>query len=275
MVLGMLFATGPILTEVTGTSEILDWASIGVSGLLAIVVVAMIVVFLKVAKNNAERQKIREQADADRLKSEQDRLTKMLSELFHNTNHVHSKQDEEDGKQLDIFVTTQLNNLLLELNCSRSYFVIYHNGVWSNSGLRLPKMSISGEAVNIGVSPIMPQLQSMPRTFLTSLDLILEKEGNLFCKEIQGLEQTDAMSYSWFKSHNCKTVMIAAVRDEGRGYLVGFIAVEFNSRFVQNVSDKEFKLAVSKVAERISGAFQVVETDEDVLNGMIKKNKEE
>lgn len=246
----------------------IDWVKYGVEGAIFLVAIALFLILSRRLNQQIAEVQSRSDAQEQRLTKQTEQMSGQIKEVLTflekvmiNTNHVHNAQDEESGRRLDMFITEQLQLLLKDLKCARAYFVTYHNGVWSNSGIRLPKMSISAEAINIGVPSIMPQLQSMPRTFLMSFDSTLEKDGKIYYSNVLELQQSDTMSYSWLHSHGCTKIAVSGIRDAVRGYLVGFIAVEYNTDYPAMNPDKQIELYTNKAAERISGAFQLEHLD--------------
>lgn len=266
-----------------------DWVKYGIEG--AIFLAAMIVLFLlyfmtkkgnesfqeqMTKKQDAQDKALAErQREQDERAKQQDELyAKVLEFLARGQSHVHTTEEENKSSKFAAFVHLELENLVKETHCSRAYFVIYHNGVWSNNGISLPKMSMVNEAVGAyGIESIMPQLQSIPRGFLPGLDSLFAQDGKVFYKDIEEFREKDPMTYSWLASHGCKSFEMHPVKDLNKDYFIGFVGIEYYKEMPQDMTDKQIKIATARVADGIAAAACFTNEDEKLAAGS-KTNKE-
>lgn len=212
----------------------------------------------------AERQK----AQDERAKQQDEKYSKALETLLRGQSHVHSLEEENVSSKFASFVHLSLEKLIRDIGCSRAYFVIYHNGIWSNNGISLPKMSMINEAVGAyGIESVMPQLQSIPRGFLPSIDKTFMQEGRVFYRDIEKFRDADPMSYSWLISHGCKAFAMYPVRDVKKEYFIGFVGVEYYGPVPEDMTDRHIKIAASKTAEAIAAAACFTDEDEKLAAG--------
>lgn len=267
-----------------------DWVKYGIEG--AIFLAAMIVLFLlyfmtkkgneafqeqMVKRQDAQNQALAErQRDQDeRAKQQDERYEKALEALVKGPSHVHTSEEENMSSKFASFIHLELEKLIQTIHCSRAYFVVYHNGAWSNNGISLPKMSMINEAVGAyGVESIMPQLQSIPRGFLPGIDNLFNQDGKVFYRNIEDFREKDPMSYSWLSSHGCKSFVMFPVRDLSKDYFIGFVGVEYYHDIPEDITDKQIKIATAKVADGIAAAACFTNEDEKLATGAKAKNKE-
>lgn len=223
---------------------------------------------VKWRKNQEESLAERQARQDERAKQQDDKLTKALEAILKGQSHAHTQEEENVTSKFTNFVHLGLERLVQNIKCSRAYFVIYHNGAWSNNGISLPKMSLINEAYHdYDLEPIMPQLQSIPRGFLPGLDTIFEEDGRVFYRDIELFKDKDPITYSWLAAHGTKAVAIFPVRDVCKNYNIGFVAVEYYSDIPENITDKEIKIHTSKVAEGIAAAACFTNEDEKLASG--------
>ena len=266
-----------------------DWVKYGIEG--AIFLAAMVVLFLlyfMTKKGNesfqdqmTKRQDAQDKALAkrqeeqdERAKQQDERYAKALEALVKGQSHTHTQEEENMSSKFANFVHLELEKLVKDAHCSRAYFVIYHNGAWSNNGISLPKMSMINEAVGAyGVESIMPQLQSIPRGFLPGIDSLFERDGKVFYRDIEDFREKDPMSYSWLSSHGCKSFVMFPVKDLNKDYFIGFVGIEYYHEIPADLTDKQIKIATAKVADGIAAAACFTNEDEKLATG--SKTKKE
>lgn len=263
-----------------------DWVKYGIEGAIFLAAIAILFLLYNMTKKSNEsfqEQMLKRQDQQDELmeqrQKEQDERAKQQDEMFskalevivNGQSHVHTQAEENVTSKFTNFVHLNLEKLVKCVKCSRAYFVIYHNGTWSNNGISLPKMSIINEAFSdYGMESIMPQLQSIPRGFLPGLDNILEKEGKVFYRDIERLREKDPISYSWFTLHGTKALAVFPVRDITKEYNIGFVAVEYYGEIPADITDKTIKISASKVAEGIAAAATFTNEDEKIASNRPK-----
>lgn len=268
-----------------------DWVKYGIEG--AIFLVGLIVLMFLVRHYQKEQQASKESLAAwqraqeeamaarqkeqdERAKQQDERLMNTLNALMKGQSHTHSQEEERSTSKFEGFVRMELDKLVKEAKCTRAYFVIYHNGAWSNNGISLPKMSIVNESVcAYGTESIMPQLQSIPRGFLPGIDPLFEKEGRVQYRSIEDFRYVDPMSYSWFSSHGCKSMCLFPVKDVTKDYAIGFVAVEYNGEVPEGLTDKQIRVATARVADGIAAAAVFTNEDEKMANGKKTALKED
>lgn len=260
-----------------------EWVRYGIEGAVFFVgMTILIVLYFMIKKGNdsfqdrmVKWQKDQEESlsgrqarQDERAKQQDEKLTKAMEALLKGQSHVHTPEEENVTSKFTNFVHLGLEKLVRDIKCHRAYFVIYHNGAWSNNGISLPKMSLINEAYHdYNLEPLMPQLQSIPRGFLPGLDAIFDKEGRVFCKDIELFREKDPITYSWLVMHGTKAVAIFPVRDVCKDYNIGFVAVEYYSEIPEGITDKSIKIHTSKVAEGIAAAACFTNEDEKLASG--------
>ena len=260
-----------------------DWVKYGIEGAIFLAAIVILVVFLGVIKKNNEsfqdqikkRQDSEESAMAkrqeeqdERARQQDERFSKALDALIKGQSHSHTTEEENMTSKFTNFVHLNLEKLVKGIKCSRAYFVIYHNGAWSNNGISLPKMSLINEAFSdYGLESIMPQLQSIPRGFLPGLDAIFEKDGKVFYRDIEKFREKDPITYSWLTLHGTKSVAMFPVRDVCKEYNIGFVVAEYYGDIPEDITDKAIKIQTSKVAEGIAAAACFTNEDEKLASG--------
>lgn len=260
-----------------------EWVKYGIEG--AIFLAAMVVLFLlygiikkgndsfqeKMAsrQNDQERMLSERQREQDeRAKQQDEKFSKAIDALLKGQSHIHTQEEENITSKFTNFVHIELDKLVKTIKCSRAYFVIYHNGAWSNNGISLPKMSLINESfAGYDMESIMPQLQSIPRGFLPGLDAIFEKEGKIYYRDIEKFKEKDPITYSWLTLHGTKSAAIFPVKDICKDYNIGFVVAEYYGEIPESVTDKMIKIHTSKVAEGIAAAACFTNEDEKLAAG--------
>nr|DAQ20996.1 MAG TPA: hypothetical protein [Caudoviricetes sp.] len=250
-----------------------EWVKYGVEGAIFLIAIAILSVFTYRIKKQVDENIKRSDAQEARVTERQRAVDEQLQQIIALVSHIqeerndrsHKAKEEEKSRKIDNYIVDQLQGLLVELHCARTYYVCYHNGSWSNNGMSLQKMSISAERTNLAVTSITKELQQMPRSFLMYFDKQLVENNRIFCSDVTDLEQKDTMSYNWLHSHQCTKIAIVGIRDEYHKYLIGFVVAEYSEQYppLADMSDKKIELQVSKAAERMSGALQVVKRKEE------------
>lgn len=260
-----------------------DWVKYGIEGVIFLVGIAILFLLYFMTKKGNEsfqeqmrkRQDDQDKALAERQKEQDerarqqdDKFSKAIEALIKGQSHAHSQEEEGATSKFTNFVHLNLEKLVKSIKCSRAYFVIYHNGAWSNNGISLPKMSLINEAYeDYSLESIMPQLQSIPRGFLPGLDGIFEKEGRVYYRDIEKFREKDPITYSWLTLHGTKAVAIFPVRDVCKDYDIGFVVAEYYGDIPENITDKSIKIHTSKVAEGIAAAACFTNEDEKLAAG--------
>lgn len=260
-----------------------DWVKYGIEG--AIFLGAMVILFIlyfMIKKGNesfqdqiTKRQEAQEEAlskrqqDQDeRARQQDEKFLQAMDAMIKGQSHIHSPEEENITSKFTNFVHLGLEMLINNIGCQRAYFVIYHNGAWSNNGISLPKMSLMNEAYHdYKMEPLMPQLQSIPRGFLPGLDAIFEKEGRVFCKNLEDLKAKDPITYSWLAMHGTKSIIMYPVRDMYKNYNMGFVAVEYYSDLPIGVTDEDIEMNTLKIAHGIASAACFTNEDEKFTAG--------
>ena len=260
-----------------------DWVKYGIEGAIFLgAMVILFVLYFMVKKGNeafqdqmTKRQDAQEKALAERQKEQDERAKQQdekfiqaMESLIKGQSHTHSSEEENITSKFTNFVHLGLEKLVKNIKCSRAYFVIYHNGAWSNNGISLPKMSLINEAYSdYSMESIMPQLQSIPRGFLPGLDAIFDKEGRVFYRDIEKFREKDPITYSWLTLHGTKSVAIFPVWDACKEYNIGFVVAEYYGEIPADISDRAIKIQTSKVAEGIAAAACFTNEDEKLAAG--------
>ena len=250
-----------------------EWVRYGVEGAIFLIAIAILSVFTyrikKQVDENIKRSDAQEQRVTERQQAVDEQLRQIISLIGRvekgKNDHGHKAKEEAKSREIDNYIVDQLQGLLVDLHCARTYYVCYHNGSWSNNGMSLQKMSISAERTNLAVPSITKELQQMPRSFLMYFDKQLVESNKIFCPDVTDLEQKDTMAYNWLHSHQCTKIAIVGIRDEYHKYLIGFVVAEYSEQYppLADMSDKKIELQVSKAADRMSGALQVVNRKEE------------
>lgn len=231
--------------------------AIATYGLIPVAIAVFVVLMFKINKRFTsfeENNNKLMQENSKRISDQQEAVNEMTNKLMMMMvqNTVHSKEEEEDNRKVNAFIDSQLKCLLSEEKANRAYMFTYHNGGRDITGRGFQKMSITQEVVDFNTVPIMGSYQNVPRAMFPTLFKTLVSQDVYYIEDIEGIKETDPMSYQMFLTHGVKSALINAVKTMN-GIVVGFIVLEYSSSSCQDFS--KAKKTLEKKALRISGAL--------------------
>lgn len=140
----------------------------------------------------------------------------------------HNLSNEENSalSYVEKEINDSLKFLQSKVNASRVSLVRYHNGNKGMDGLSFLKMSMTNEAVKVGVQPIMQEFQNYFRSFLSYWCESLDCNGYCLIDDIEEIKNKDANMYEYLNTRNVKSKYGVAIHN-GEDTVVGFICIEY------------------------------------------------
>lgn len=174
-------------------------------------------------KNYEEIKKARESEYQSLIKN----YNKIVGDIVNGVNTHHLTPEE--GKsiaQIEKQINDIVKTMLKDTNASRVCIVKYHNGNKDMTGMSFLKMSMTNEAVNVGVAPLMPDFQSHFRSLLAFWCHKIDEVGECMIEDTEDLANVDVTMYEYLKTRNIEAKYGMSLRDTG-GNVIGFICVEY------------------------------------------------
>ena len=232
-------------------------ATYGILPVLAAAIIFVIVYLIKSQhKFNAKQQELnKHQQEANT--AQENKLMEMFStllEINRNTAISHSKEEEEDNRQVDEFVNAQLQKLVDENSANRACCFLYHNGGRSVVGRSFQKMSITHEKVDLNTVPTMSSLQQVPRMMFPILNQQIAEQGYYYIEDINDIKELDAVTYQAYYARGVKAVFIQGIKATN-GSILGFISAEYISNSVPEM--RHLRHCLINISAKVSGALEI------------------
>lgn len=171
----------------------------------------------------AEIKKNREKEYAAMNKKYNQMIQDIISGVTcHHLTPEESKNIAQAEKQINDIVKIILN----ETNASRVCIVKYHNGNKDMNGVSFLKMSMTNEAINIGVAPLMPDFQGHFRSLLAYWCHEIDTKGYCIISNTEDLIDVDITLYEYLKTRNIESKYGIALRNIN-GDVIGFLCIEY------------------------------------------------
>ena len=245
-----------------------DWASIGVSGLVAIAVIAMIIVLLRINKRNNDSLEQREKADAARLEEEEKRLTSVINMVRdvikeQSEPKKHTGVEELSAQQAGTYIYSTLRKIRQETQSTRVLFCMFHNGSYSLNGkMGFRKFSLINEACAEDIAPTYDRIQNLPaQMFSVGIEYLYKNRKGIVVEDIEKIKPIDSVSYFWFKDRNVKSFIVQGVFDDEEDILLGFIVSEYMFTPESGYDWKVAKVKVTRGTDKIGAVLQASEED--------------
>lgn len=142
------------------------------------------------------------------------------------TCHHLTPEESKNIAQVEKQINDIIRQILKEANASRVSIVKYHNGNKDMTGVSFLKMSMTNEAVNMGVAPLMPDFQNQFRSLLAYWCHEVDTQGFCIIPDREELIDVDITMYEYLKARNIEAKYGRALRNTNRD-VVGFICVEY------------------------------------------------
>lgn len=162
--------------------------------------------------------------DEDR-KSNQKLLEETLSKLIGSN---YSARIDKTSENISARVHDIIVMLRKSTECSRAYYVAYHDGTRDIAGSHFDQMSCRVESVLEGIKPIQLDFQRIPRSFMITWcnDIRDNKNEVILIDDIESIRSSDYSFYDFLKNRNTQTILGKAVLDSENN-VRGFLAIEY------------------------------------------------
>lgn len=226
-------------------------------GTLPIVLALLIYLVISFHKQNKEmEEKIAEQdkKQDEREEKQREETTKLYERIIKGMSapQLHTPEEEENNRNVNNFVDSQLSCLLAEEKANRAYVFMYHNGGRDMMGRSFQKMSIMNEMVDANTVPIMGSYQNVPRSMFPTLFKTLVAQDMFSVQRTEDIKETDPVLYQMLTSHNVHTAFFHGIK-RADGVILGFVVIEYVSNTCEDMDKAEKNL--EKKTLRISGAY--------------------
>lgn len=226
-------------------------------GTLPIVLALLIYLVISFHKQNKDMEaKMAEQdkKQDEREEKQREETTKLYERIIKwiSAPQVHTPEEEEDNRNVNNFVDSQLSCLLAEEKANRAYVFMYHNGGRDMMGRSFQKMSIMNEMVDANTVPIMGSYQNVPRSMFPTLFKTLVAQDMFSVQRTEDIKETDPVLFQMLTSHNVHTAFFHGIK-RADGVILGFVVIEYVSNTCEDMDKAEKNL--EKKTLRISGAY--------------------
>lgn len=221
----------------------------------AVPVILAIVLFLVLYMTKKQKQSLDEQQKNNA--AQEARLAKLFESLIKIKNNIeplHSPQEEEENRRINLLIDSQIQKLLLQTGANRVSCFLYHNGGKDVIGRSFQKMSMTHEVVDSNTVPVMSSYQNVPRMMFPALIKHLADDGYYYINNIDDIKETAATSYQSFYARGTKAAFLQCIKTS-EGIILGFVCVEFSTNTVNNLEKLKEDL-INKVM-KISGALEI------------------
>ena len=175
------------------------------------------------------------QADYEEIKKNREQeyqnlsnsYNKIVKDIINGINKHHLTPEEGRSiAQVEKQINDTVKIMLKDTNASRVGIVKYHNGIKDMTGTSFLKMSMTNEAVKIGVTPLMPDFQNHFRSLLAYWCHEIDINGECTVKDTKELMDEDATMYEYLTTRNIEATYGMALKDS-KSNIIGFICVEY------------------------------------------------
>ena len=208
----------------------LDIATLtGLAQLLFNGLAVLVIIFLYIRDRNNRQKEYEEDKKAERERT--DRLNENYHSIIQDivqgvsTKHLTPKEGKSIA-QIEQQITEIINIILRETNASRVCIVKYHNGNKDMTGRSFLKMSMTNEAVNIGVASMMGEFKDLFRSLLAYWCHKIESNEYCLIKDTEELKNKDITMYQYLAQRNIEAKYGVGLKDN-QGDIIGFICIEY------------------------------------------------
>lgn len=174
-------------------------------------------------KDYEEVKKARE----DEYQSLAKNYNKMVKDIINGVNtHYLTPEEGKSIAQIEKQINDTVRVMLKDTNASRVCIVKYHNGNKDMTGMSFLKMSMTNEAVNVGVAPLMPDFQGHFRSLLAFWCHEIDTTGECIISDTENLVDVDITMYEYLKTRNIEAKYGVSLKN-AEGNVIGFICVEY------------------------------------------------
>ena len=230
----------------------------GVYPVMMAVILWMLVVYTKRQNKANEEQSKRMEEQSNRMSEQEERLTRVTEasrQIAHNGNKAHSKEEEEDNREVNNYIRQQLDLIISENNANRAICVAYHNGGTYLNARNFTKCSVIAESVDLHTKPFITDYQNVQRALFIELDNALAEKGECYLNDIECIQTKAPGCYQLLKQWGTNAIYFQALVDNVSEVVLGFIAAEYNKNVPNDAQSVEHCLR--KKAQRISGVLQM------------------
>lgn len=242
-----------------GAAEIVQLiVKYGIYPVMMAVILWMLIVYTKRQNKANEEQSKRMEEQSNRMSEQEERLTHLTEasmQIAHNGNKVHSKEEEEDNREVNNYIRQQLDLIVSENNANRAICVAYHNGGTYLNARNFTKCSVIAESVDLQTRPFITDYQNVQRALFIELDNALAEKGECYLNDIESIKAKAPGCYQLLKQWGTNAIYFQALVDNVSGVVLGFIAAEYNSNAPSD--EKPVEHCLRKKAQRISGVLQM------------------
>lgn len=242
-----------------GAAEIVQLiVKYGIYPVMMAVILWMLIVYTKRQNKANEEQSKRMEEQSNRMSEQEERLTHLTEasmQIAHNGNKVHSKEEEEDNREVNNYIRQQLDLIVSENNANRAICVAYHNGGTYLNARNFTKCSVIAESVDLQTRPFITDYQNVQRALFIELDNALAEKGECYLNDIESIKVKAPGCYQLLKQWGTNAIYFQALVDNVSGVVLGFIAAEYNSNAPSD--EKPVEHCLRKKAQRISGVLQM------------------
>lgn len=242
-----------------GAAEIVQLiVKYGIYPVMMAVILWMLIVYTKRQNKANEEQSKRMEEQSNRMSEQEERLTHLTEasmQIAHNGNKVHSKEEEEDNREVNNYIRQQLDLIVSENNANRAICVAYHNGGTYLNARNFTKCSVIAESVDLQTRPFITDYQNVQRALFIELDNALAEKGECYLNDIESIKAKAPGCYQLLKQWGTNAIYFQALVDNVSGVVLGFIAAEYNTNAPSN--EKPVEHCLRKKAQRISGVLQM------------------
>jgi hypothetical protein len=213
----------------------------------------LVIIFLYIKQNKKRQEEYEE--DRKEQKKRSDELHKnynsIIQDIIQGVSIKHlTPKESKNIAQVEKQINDIINVILKETDASRVCIVKYHNGNKDMMGKSFLKMSMTNEAVSIGVAPMMGEFKDLFRSLLAYW--CHELETNKYCviEDTEDLKDVDVTMYQYLSVRNIEAKYGISLKDNN-GDVIGFICIEY-------LDKKDFDL--EKIKHSMKRNFPKIET---------------
>lgn len=201
--------------------------AIGELGVLVICAALVLLIFWLNYKRGNQKDDERDDKMTTLVNKIQEQNDMLVNRIVQGvTGHNLSNEENSALSYVEKEINDSLKFLQSKVDASRVSLVRYHNGNKGMDGLSFLKMSMTNEAVKVGVQPIMQDFQNYFRSFLSYWCEGLDCNGYCLIDDIEEIKNKDANMYEYLSTRNVKSKYGIAIHNE-ENTVVGFICIEY------------------------------------------------
>ena len=208
----------------------LDIATLtGLAQLLFNGLAVLVIIFLYIKDRNKRQKEYDEDREERRKRTDEfhKNYNSIVQDIVQGVSIKHLTPAEgKNIAQIEKQINDIINVILKDTKASRVCIVKYHNGNKDMMGKSFLKMSMTNEAVSIGVAPMMGEFKDLFRSLLAYWCHEIETKKYCVIEDTENLKDVDVTMYQYLSVRNIEAKYGTALRDND-GYVVGFICIEY------------------------------------------------